>query len=69
MIIKEGTLCYVSGDSNILGLTDYNVRVSTPAIVIRDCLPKEKNILLSLDEIDGDHNVLAFIPKKYVNFR
>ena len=59
---KTGEQCHVSGDSYDLGITDYNVRVDTNGIVEEDQQKYAKNILVTLDCIDNDHNVCADVP-------
>jgi len=41
---------------------DYNVRVSTGGTILEDQKPRKKNILATLDEIDGDRNVTISVP-------
>lgn len=46
-----------------MGFKDYNVRVSTFATIEEDQkYTYQKDILVTLEEIDGDRNVLIHIP-------
>lgn len=46
-----------------MGFKDYNVRVSTFATIEEDQkYTYQKDILVTLEEIDGDKNVLIHIP-------
>lgn len=61
--LKYGDKVFISADSAELGLKDYNVRVSTFATIEEDQeYTNQKDILVTLEEIDGDRNVLIHIP-------
>lgn len=62
--LRAGTRVYVSGDSADLGIEDYNVRVSTVGVLVTDAAPREKRVLVTLDEIDGDQNVTVLVNKR-----
>lgn len=64
--LQEGDRVSVSGDAAELWLQDYNVRVSTQATVIDTPSPRDKKVLVSLDEIDGHQNVWCMIRKSKV---
>lgn len=59
---KTDEQCRVSGNSYDLGITAYNVRVNTNGTVEEDQRKYAKNILVTLDCIDNDHNVCVSIP-------
>lgn len=61
MKYEKDTKIWVSGDSADLGIEDYNVRVSTSGIVEVAPTANGKKMLVTLDEIDGDHNVCVAI--------
>lgn len=61
--LPAGAAFLVSGDSSVLWLQGYNVRVSTCATVLEQPLRTDKKVLVCLDEIDGDRNVNVFIRK------
>lgn len=67
MELKANTIFYVEGDSKELGIQDYNVRVSSPGIVLIDSPSKNEMAIVCLDNIDGDHNVCVAIKKKYIH--
>ena len=61
--LKSGDKVFISADSSVLGLEDYNVRVSTSAVIEEDQeYANQEDILVTLEEIDGDRNVLMYIP-------
>lgn len=61
--LKSGDKVFISADSSVLGLEDYNVRVSTSAVIEEDQeYANQEDILVTLEEIDGDRNVLVYIP-------
>lgn len=64
--MKKGDRVTVSGDSSELWIKDYNVRVSTEAVVEETPKPHSKKVLLTLDEIDGDRNVCCYVRKSRV---
>lgn len=66
MKLKVNTLFYVEGDSKEIGIEDYNVRVSSPGIVLVDSPKENKMAIVCLDSIDGDHNVCVAIKKEYI---
>lgn len=57
-LFKEGDLVFVSGD---IEFDDYNVRVNTNGIVQMDETPGETQLLVTLDEIDGDEKVTVYV--------
>ena len=64
--IQEGQCFHISGDSRDMWLEDYNVNVNTVARVLKTPAKKDKKVLVSLDEIDHDKNVHAYIRKSYL---
>lgn len=66
MVLKEGDRVIVSGNSDTLWINDYNVRVSTFATVLKTPNRYDKKVLLSLDEIDGEHNVICMVRRTKV---
>ena len=59
--LKEGDAVIVSGDSAEFGLDDYNVRVSTTALVIETPKDTDRDVLVNIMEIDGDAYVMAYV--------
>lgn len=59
--LKEGDTVVLYGDSATLGLDDYNVRVSTTAIVLETPKDEDRDVLVNIMEIDGDANVMAYV--------
>lgn len=64
--MKQGDRVYVGGDSAELWIEDYNVRVSTNAIVEETPKKNAKKILLTLDWIDGESNVCCLVRRSKV---
>lgn len=64
--MKQGDRVYVSGDSAELWIEDYNVRVSTNAIVEETPKKNAKKVLLTLDSIDGESNVCCMVRRSKV---
>lgn len=62
----KGTKYYIDADSSKLWLEDYNVRVCSIATLLETPDSKAKKVLVKLDEIDGDHNVVCRINKRYL---
>lgn len=61
--LKEGDTIILSGDSAELGLDDYNVRVSTTALVLETPKTTDRDVLVNIMEIDGDAYVTAHVRK------
>lgn len=61
--IKKGDTVVLSGDSSELGLDDYNVRVSTTALVLETPKDTDRDVLVNIMEIDGDAYVTAYVRK------
>lgn len=61
--LKEGDTIILSGDSAELGLDDYNVRVSTTALVLETPKATDRDVLVNIMEIDGDAYVTAYVHK------
>ena len=59
--LVPGARVRLSGDCRDMGLLDYNVRVSSLATILDAPGPKDKKIFLSIDEIDGEHDVTALV--------
>lgn len=57
----KGDRFHVSGDSADLWLEDYNVRVDTEGTILEDRVKGQKKMLVTLDRIDGEGNVTAYI--------
>lgn len=64
--LQGGDRVCVSGDTAELWLQGYNVRVSTQATVVDTPSPRDKKVLVCLDEIDGHHNVWCMVRKSKV---
>lgn len=65
--MKENDKVWVNGDSVVLGIKDYNVRVDTLGTIIETPRKYAKKVLVSLDEIDGDHNVACLVYKSKID--
>ena len=63
-LFKKGDNVNVSGD---LSSKDYNVRVSSPAVVEADQKTSRSNVLVNIAEVDGDRNVTLYIKPKLVS--
>ena len=59
--LKEGDIVILSGDCAELGLDDYNVRVSTTAVVLETPKDSDTDVLVNILEIDGDEHVMAYV--------
>lgn len=57
-LFKENDIVNVSGD---IEFDDYNVRVNTTGIVKMNEVEGETQLLVTLDEIDGDKNVTVYV--------
>ena len=64
--MKQGDRVYICGDSAELWIEDYNVRVSTSAIVEETPKKNSKKVLLTLDWIDGESNVCCMVRRSKV---
>lgn len=64
--MKQGDRVYLSGDSAELWIKDYNVRVSTNAIVEETPSKNAKKVLLTLDYIDGESNVCCMVRRSKI---
>lgn len=64
--MKQGDRVYISGDSAELWIEDYNVRVSTNAIVVETPKKNAKKVLVTLDWIDGEPNVCCRVRRSKV---
>ena len=64
--MKQGDRVYVSGDSAELWIEDYNVRVSTTAIVEETPKKNAKKVMLTLDWIDGESNVCCMVRRSKI---
>ena len=57
-LFKKGDKVNVSGD---FSRKDYNVRISSPAIVEDDQQTSRSNVWVNIAEVDGDRNVTFYI--------
>jgi len=57
-LFQVGDLVFVSGD---IEFDNYNVRVSTNGIVEMEEVEGETQLLVTLDEIDGDRHVTVYV--------
>lgn len=64
--MKQGDRVYISGDSKELWIEDYNVRVSTNAILEETPKKNAKKVLVTLDWIDGESNVCCRVRRSKV---
>lgn len=61
--LKEGDRVFLSGDSSEFWLSDYNVRVCSPGTVAETPAAASKKVLVTIDSIDGESNVCAYVRK------
>lgn len=61
LTLEQGARAYLSGDSADLWLKDYNCRVSSPVTVLETPRKGARKILVSIDTIDGDGHVTAYV--------
>lgn len=59
--LNEGDTVVLDGDSAEFGLEDYNVRISTTALVLETPAPEDDDVLVTIMEIDGDAYVTAHV--------
>ena len=64
--LQKGSKVWLSGDSANLWIKDYNVRVDSLATVEEEPRKYAKKVLVTIDTIDGDGNVLAFVRRSRV---
>lgn len=64
--MKQGDRVYICGGSKELWIDDYNVRVSTNATVEFTPKKHDRKVFLTLDEIDGDLNVLCRVRRSKI---
>ena len=66
--IKQGMTVWLAGDSAELGIADYNVRVGSAAKVVETPNKSDKKVLVTIDSIDGDSNVTAYVKRSALKF-
>ena len=64
--LQKGSKVRLSGDSADLWIADYNVRVDSLATVEEEPRKYAKKVLVTIDTIDGEGNVLAFVRRNRV---
>ena len=64
--MKQGDRVYIGGDSTDLWIKDYNVRISTGAIVEETPKKNAKKVLLTLDWLDGESNVCCYVRRSRI---
>ena len=64
--MKQGDRVYIGGDSKELWIEDYNVRVSTNAILEETPKKNAKKVLVTLDWIDGESNVCCSVRRSKI---
>ena len=64
--LQKGSKVRPSGDSADLWIADYNVRVDSLATVEEEPRKYAKKVLVTIDTIDGEGNVLAFVRRSRV---
>lgn len=62
----EGTKYRIDAYSDELWLEDYHVRVCCDVTILETPDKNAKKVLVELDEIDGDHNVVCRINKRFL---
>lgn len=65
-MFRTGDRVCISGDTAELWIRDYNCRVVTEGTVEATPKKRDKKILITLDSIDGDSNVCAYVRKSKV---
>lgn len=63
---KANDRVVVSGDSSELWIKDYNVRVCTHGIVLKDTEKYDKKVLVRLRLIDGDSDVVCYVRRSRI---
>jgi hypothetical protein len=58
---NKGQQIYLCGDSGDMGIEDYWVRVSSPAIIEEDLTDDNDTVLVTIEQIDNDNNVCVAI--------
>lgn len=61
--MQKGDRVSISGYTDELWIEDYHVSVSTEATVEETPSSHAKKVLVTLDEIDGDHNVCTRVKR------
>ena len=64
----KGQRFYISGDSKEIGLEDYDVSVYTGGTILEAPDINDNEVYVSLDIVDGDANVSAYILKDKFDF-
>lgn len=63
-LFKKGDKVNVSGD---FSSKDYNVRISSPAVVETDQKTSRSNVWVNIAEVDGDRNVTFYVKPKLLS--
>lgn len=67
MEFKSGQRIKVDGYSDELWINEYHVRVCSEATVEEDTKPRDKKVLVTIDNIDGDKGVTVSIRKSKIS--
>ena len=60
-LFKKGDVVWVSGD---ISNKDYNCRVDSQGVVEADQKTARSKVLVTIDDIDGDHNACLSVDSK-----
>ena len=65
-LFKKGDVVWVSGD---ISNKDYNCRVDSEGVVVADQKTARSKVLVTIDEIDGDHNACLSVDPKLLTVK
>lgn len=66
MQFYEGMMVYIEGDAAAITTSDYTCRVASPALIVDTPDLNDDYVLVSIEEIDGDHNAWVYVQKTAV---
>lgn len=66
MSFREGERAYVDGDAPEICTAGYTVKIASCATVVDTPDPDDEYVLLSIDEVGGDHNAWVYVLKDKV---
>lgn len=63
MELHKGMMVYIEGDAAAITTSDYTCRMATVAQIIDEPYTEDDYVLVSAEQIDGDHNVWVYVLK------
>lgn len=66
MELHKGMMVYIEGDAAAITTSDYTCRMATPAQIVDEPYEEDDYVLVSAEEIDGDHNVWVYVLKSAI---